>query len=838
LSQSAPAITQAHAIEAPEMLRPLRGWLVWKSEPNPKRPKPRKVPYYPETGKRRRGRNGTPEDRAQLVDFDTAVATLRRGGYDGIGFAPMPEWGIDVIDFDECINSHVDPFIEQLAAETYVEVSPSDLGAHAFVLGDMPNMKDHAAPGKFGVEVFHDSGFVTFTGKVLPICRVLDTDNLVGQAGPELVALVEARRHSRETDGSPAEHSEAASFTRAMALREVDAETLASLRDALLSDSTAELAEGYGSWVNIGQALKSLEETSFGSEALDLWHLFSARSEQYDGAQAEAKWDSFRPTKITYKSIFDLAQRNGWTNPRSAQGMKAGGADEYAKLEDRSDIGNANLLIKITGGDLRYVWEWKRWLWWDGSRWIDDKSGAGALAAAKGIAQHYHKKADDLKRQAADESLVAAERKRINTAAEGVEKWAVHCRNKKSIDALLAMASRDSRVVVSAADLDRDPFLLGVANGTIDLRTGQLRAAARDEFVTQRSPIAFDRGAGAPRFRRFIQEITGKPRPVEFNHATGRPIPESVIGYVPRPALADYLQRALGYCLTGSTAEQKVFIGHGEGSNGKSVLFDVVQELAGDYCRTVEPKFLMSGDYLTNPESPSPVAATLAGARLAISCESKEGQKLDIALIKRHSGGGFLTARGMNQNTFRFAITHKLLLMTNHKPELEHLDFALRGRLHLIPFDRKWNRPGTPERDESLPDGDRDLMTELRAEAPGILTWLIEGASRYAQEGLEPPQEVVNTTRDYLAEQDPVGRWLESFERCDPRHGTSAAELFKQFITWHRDEDTGSGGAPHSEKAFGVALRERGVRNQKKETGMHYGIKPSTKPQNLTDDGS
>ena len=483
---------------------------------------------------------------------------------------------------------------------------------------------------------------------------------------------------------------------------------------------------------------------------------------------------------------------------------------DYAKLEDRSDVGNANLLINLTSGNLRYVWEWKRWLWWDGSRWIEDKSGAYALAGAKQVAQHYHKKAEDLKRQAADESLVAAERKRIIAAAAGVEKWAGQCRNKKAIDPMMAMAARDERVVVSAADLDRDPWLFGVANGTIDLRTGLLREASRDEFVTQRSHIAFDPTARAPRWRQFINEVTGKP---------------TQANPTPRPALADYLQKMLGYCLTGSVREQKVFIAWGEGSNGKSVAFDIVQKIAGDYARTIEPKFLMAGEYLTNPESPSPVAATLAGARLAMSCESKERQKLDVALIKRHSGGGRLTARACNQNTFEFEISHKLVLQTNYKPALDHTDFALRGRLHMIPFNMKWNRPGHPKPDPTLPNGDKDLKDKLWAEAPGILTWLVEGAVRYGTDELKPPREVEDATQEYYAEQDPVARWLLGYDQCDAKQGgTMAAELIQQFQEWQRLEDDWTGGSSLGSRSFGPALVERGISKCDTKKGARYGV--------------
>ena len=800
-------------VEAPEALRGLPAWVRWEFEYHDDLPKPLKMPYYAKSGRVRR-KHGTPRDREQLVNFHEAMNACEGHPFKGVGFAPMLEWGIVPLDFDACIDEegNIDPLVLKLVSGTYAEYSPSGKGIRAFVTGYVPRIKDVASQDKFGIETFHDSGYVTFTGRVIQEWWAMGWENTVAGASQALVDFIHGRLQKRGNQGQDGEGVAGESdFTRELAIRRVTQETIEDLRDALMNGFTQEQVDNYNTWApKIGQGLASLKGTEWEGDGLELWHEVSARSEKYQEAQAEEKWASFSPRKITFRTIFHMAHQNGWVNPRSAQALKAGGAEDYAKLEDRSDIGNANLLVNLTDGNLRYVWEWKRWLWWEVSRWIDDKSGAYATAGAKLVAQHYHRKAEELKRQAADDSLATGERNRIRAASESVEKWALHCRNKKAIDSMMAMAARDARVVVSAADLDRDPWLFGVANGTIDLRTGQLREASRDEFVTLRSPTTFDPTAKAPRWVQFINEITGKP-------AQANP--------TPRPALAHYLQKMLGYCLTGSVQEQKVFIAWGEGSNGKSVAFDIVQKIAGNYARTLEPKFLMAGEYLTNPESPSPVAATLAGARLALSCESKERQKLDVALIKRHSGGGRLTARACSQNTFEFEISHKLILQTNYKPALDHTDFALRGRLHMIPFNMKWNRPGHPKPDPTLPDGDKDLKDKLWAEAPGILAWLVEGAVLYGTDELKPPREVEDATQEYYAEQDPIGRWLLGYDQCDAKHGgTMAAELIQQFQEWQRMDDDWTGGGSMGSKSFGPALAERGISKHDTKKGARYGV--------------
>lgn len=578
---------------------------------------------------------------------------------------------------------------------------------------------------------------------------------------------------------------------RAIALGQVSDDTIADVRAAV--DALAVEADSYDTWMRGGHALKSLEHAGRADEALDLWHRFSALSPKYDFDEADEKWLTFSPDRITYRTLFEMAQARGWINPRSVEARKA---DASASTRiDRTDAGNATLLADITKGDLRFVPQRRAWILWRDNRWTVDDHGVAAQAAALQVAEHYHQQAAGLRRQSKADTFDDKERKRLEQTAESLEKWASQCRNKRAIDAMLALAKGDSRFALGVDQLDRDPWLFGVDNGVVDLRTGQLRAAAREDYVTRRSPIAFDPLAKAPRWTQFIEEVTGTP--------------DGSGGSKPRSSLAGYMQRMVGYNMTGTVEQHKMFMAVGDGANGKNVLLDTLQVLMGDYCVTVPPEALMAARGDADAERPSPVAATLAGARLAISSESRDGQRLDVALVKRHTGGGFMNARFMRENSFRFEITHKLVLMTNHRPALDHLDDAMRGRLHLIPFDMAWNRPGHPDRDPTRPDGDKDLLQKLRAEAQGILAWAVAGAGAYCRDGLEPPQEVVRMTRAFFADQDPLGRWLETMRRCEPRQGTAASELLDAFHRW-RDEE-GEMGGPENLQGFGRALQQRGI---------------------------
>ena len=237
------------------------------------------------------------------------------------------------------------------------------------------------------------------------------------------------------------------------------------------------------------------------------------------------------------------------------------------------------------------------------------------------------------------------------------------------------------------------------------------------------------------------------------------------------------------------------------------------------------PDALMASAHGRDAERATPGIRRLAGCRLAVSSESKEGQKLDVAMVKRQTGDEFMTARGMYENTFTFEITHKVMLLTNHKPALDHVDAATKARLHLVPFDRRWNRPGDTEHDPQLPDGDKTLMAQLKSEAPGILAWLVRGALAYERDGLEPPEEVKSMTRTYFAEQDPFGLWLPTREICDASQGTLAADLFEQFRTWCVAEEFSANDAG-TQKAFAAKLANKNVFSQKLNNGRRYGIKP------------
>jgi P4 family phage/plasmid primase-like protien len=506
--------------------------------------------------------------------------------------------------------------------------------------------------------------------------------------------------------------------------------------------------------------------------------------------------------------------------------------DAYSTKEDFTDKGNANLLARLTAGDLRFITERKVWLAWSNGRWEVDRGDVLSRAGADLVAKHYADEVARLTLQINGMDRDAA--KRHQKTIDAVASWEKVCRNRRGIDNMIALASTLPGVAISETVLDTNPHLLGVQNGVLDLRTGDLRPYAREDFVTQRCAFAYNKHAPGTRWREFIDEVTGAPIPAEADDE-GNVIGGTVGRFTPRPAFAGFLQRAIGYSATGLTREHKMFVPFGEhGSNGKNVFTDVlVHVFGGDYAVTTSPKLLLasrrdSGD----ANSATPAFVKLKGSRFAVGSEPPAGSSFDPSVLKALTGNATISARALHQGEASFAVTFHLWLLCNAKPRLQNLESAVAGRLLMLPFDRRWNRPDEPERDPSLPDADKTLLGVLSADGEGVLAWIVEGAVRYFAEGLRPCADVVEASRAYIKSQrvDPVAKWIdEETLPCAASIGTTAAALFDAFTQWRTAREAAgslrAGDSPLTAMAFGVALKKRDIEKTKRFEGWSLGLR-------------
>ncbi len=433
-------------------------------------------------------------------------------------------------------------------------------------------------------------------------------------------------------------------------------------------------------------------------------------------------------------------------------------APRLADAQALTDAGNARRLVERHGEDLRYVTN-LGFLLWDGRRWVRDEEGLRVLQLAKETINSIF-----------DEAKAELDSRR----REELAKHASRSLSRQRLEAMVALARSEPEVRTDLRDLDADPLLLNVLNGTIDLRTNELRPHDRDDLLTKLAPVEYDLAADCPEWLRFLDRIMGG-----------------------NPRLIQYLRRFVGYALTGETREKAVLIGHGGGDNGKTTFVETLQGLLGEDYAMTTPEATIAAT--RNDAIPNDVAR-LRAARLVVVSETSENLRLNEGRVKAMTGRNRLAARFLHAEWFEFAPEFKLFIETNHRPQIQGTDDAVWNRLKLVPFTVTIPKA---EQDKGLPD-------KLRAELPGILRWALEGCAEWQREGLGEPPEVMDATREYRDESDLLAEFLDA--RCvrdkgNERVWVHASSLYTEYVTWcdaNRERAL-------SQKALSQKLQERGV---------------------------
>ncbi len=430
-----------------------------------------------------------------------------------------------------------------------------------------------------------------------------------------------------------------------------------------------------------------------------------------------------------------------------------------------TDLGNAERLIKLHGNDLRYCHPWGKWLVWDGHRWAIDDTAEVERRAAETVRSYYRTAAE------------TEDRGLRETLAE----WAHRCESRSKRVAMITSARALSGVPVLPRDLDAKPWLLNCANGTLDLKTGELCEHRREDMMTRCTWIRYEKTANCPLWSCFLNRVFGGDQ-----------------------ALIRFVKKAVGYSLTGSTQEQVLFILHGDGANGKSVFIGVLLALLGEYGRQSAPDLLLQKHHDRHPTE----IADLAGARMVASVESGEDRRLSENFVKQATGGDRMKARRMREDFWEFYPEFKLWLATNHKPKIQGTEDAIWRRQRLIPFNVK------------IPESERDprMLEKLSAELPEILAWAVSGCLEWQREGLAPARAVADATRAYRAEQDVLAAFLEECCVLAQNSTAKASELYQSYVKWC--ENTGE--RAESQRGFGTRLAKRGLDRHRSTGGLFH----------------
>lgn len=432
-----------------------------------------------------------------------------------------------------------------------------------------------------------------------------------------------------------------------------------------------------------------------------------------------------------------------------------------------TDMGNAERFADKFGSLVRYCSKLGKegvWLIWDGARWqIDEKLKIHRMA--KEVVPDIYRDSQN--------ALMQPDKVRLF-------KWALQTEGLATRNNMV----KDARPALSVAvdELDTHSWLLNCRNGTLDLRTGKLRTHDQNDYLTKMIDIDYDEKADCPTWIDFVNTSQWD-----------------------KSEMIEYLQKAVGYSLTGDTGEKCMFILHGPKDTGKSTFVEAMQMLLGEYAIKIQTQTLM----WRREKQQSNDIAILKGARFVHASEAEEHERLAEAQIKEMTGGDTITCRFLHAEFFQFQPEFKLWLSTNHKPKASN-DEALWGRLKLIPFTYRIT-------DDQK---DRKLKAKLKAELPGILKWAVDGCLKWQRDGLKDPQIVSSATGDYRGQMDTIGQFLDDCcDIGDDNYYVMATPLYDAYKQWCID----MGERPESQRSLGLKLNDRGLKSSRIPSGPNKG---------------
>ncbi|PFW04145.1 DNA primase [Bacillus thuringiensis] len=708
--------------EIPAELKALPQWILWKFET--RNGKQTKVPCQV-TGEMAQANN-----RRTWSTFATAVKFYLEGEYDGIGFVFSRQDNYIGIDIDKCVvdgktNAFATEIIDTL--DSYTEFSPSMKGIHIIIKGSLPQsvLGTGRKNTKHGLEIYSYGRFFTFTGN-------RENSNDVYVRTDELAEVFEQYFDDSDIQGrvnlAEFEKDEIKISNESLwekMFRSKNGDEIRSLYNGSLinddhSASDLALCNYLAFWT--GKSATRMDamfrESSLIRDKWDVIH-FSDTNETYGERTIGVAISSTSTTILDNKQQFEEFSFD-FINEDVAEVVE----DKPKKKFRLTELGNAERIAYEYGHVIKFVND-IGWFIWDGKRWkIDNKKEIERITAK--VLRSLNKSED-----------------------ESEMKWARMCERRNvrmnSIKDLMPLVPGERQ------EFDKHKFLFNVENGVVDLKTGKLQQHDRELKLTKITNIVFDENAKCPEWLNFLDQI-----------------------FLGDKTLIEYMQRLIGYSLTGDISEQIMMFLVGGGSNGKSTFINTIKDLMGDFGRQAK-----SDTFIKKKESgANNDIARLVGSRFVSAIESEEGEKLADSFVKQITGGEPVLARFLRQEFFEFIPEFKVFFTTNHKPIIGGLDEGIWRRVKLIPFNL------------SLPAHKRDkrLPEKLSLEMPGILNWAIEGCMKWQQDGLKEPKVVAEATGKYKDDMDILAPFLDEVCYVDERENESvmieAKELYNTYERW------------------------------------------------------
>ena len=547
---------------------------------------------------------------------------------------------------------------------------------------------------------------------------------------------------------------------------------------------------GYRDWLTVLMGLHNRYRGS--NEGLQIADEWSRKGNKYKPGEVAQKWAGFEFGRGTsWASVPALARDNGADLSAIGRNHKSQQSDYRSATSDGEPRPNAPLeqpelshdaLATDLGSDsfdadARYVASWGKWLFWTDTCWQKDDKLLHLTRVREFVRERADQYTDWADEQANKHS--EAQGKKLRDLAS---RDAQNVRSKTTVAAIESLARSNPASVAQADTFDRHLTLLGTPGGTVDLRTGILRPAARNDMITKLTAYTpAEPGAKPERWLTFLDEI--------FDGDTD---------------LVAFMQRATGYALTGLTNEHKLLFLYGTGRNGKSVFLNTLVHIWADYSRRAAAETFLN----SKGDKHATGLAGLQGARLVAGSELPVGKTWDESVIKDLTGGDRMTARFMRGDFFDFDPQLTLMIAGNNQPSFRGIDEAIRARVILIPF--LVTIP--PER------RDMQLPEKLKDEGPEILRWAIEGAQRWFETGLNVPEKVLKASTEYLDGEDTFGQFLDEKTAPDLVAFYKQSKLYEDFNLWCGEQ----GLHTWSQNSFRKAMQTRGYEKIKRNQGVGY----------------
>lgn len=684
-----------------------------------------KIPKNAYTGKNAQSNN--PETWA---DFDTAVSACDKYGFDGIGF--MFANGYFGVDLDHCLDNvdFCDEFVETL--QSYAEISKSGTGLHIICKGTLPS----GARRKGGVEMYSSGRYFICTGNVYneKYKNVIDC-----------------------TDAVKVLHSKYLPSETPKAEKEYPTTQIVSMDDQTVVDRARNCKSGYlftmlyqGEWQGVYSSqseadLALCNQLAFwtGKDPAQMDRIFRS------SGLMRPKWEERRGTNtygeitiakacISCTEVYNPSKHGDkgkdlmFAVSRNGQIGVATPKEHY----DLTDTGNAHRLFDKFGHIIRYSYNRKKWYYWDGKTWRLDESGE-----IKKLADIV---CDDIKREAFMEQ---DEKMQVELL-----KWANRTASSKGKENMIKECQHLEGIPAGTDAFDSYPDFLNCQNGIVNLRNGELIPHDSSFMMSKIALCDYDTSGKKPeRWLQFLDDVTKGDK-----------------------ELQEYIQRCIGYSLSGSTREQCAYFLYGIGNNGKSTFLDTIADMLGDYAANTQPETIMMKHF--GNDSANSDVARLKSARYVTCEEPTEGVRLNEGLIKQLTGGSKITCRFLYGDEFEYTPEFKIWVATNHKPVIRGTDVGIWRRIKLIPFEV--NIP--PEK------VDKNLKYKLRKEMPQILHWAVEGCMKWQKDGITEPECVQQAVKEYKNEMDLLAGFIEDAividYDCNDR--IMAKDLFGMYIKW------------------------------------------------------